>query len=96
MNVMFFHPTAAFKAYLAAQREAERDYALEESSRSIHGDPCSCQRCKSTNLDEKTTSSSDYIVLEYEVVCKDCLAKVGYWAHGSFEPNFPPEECSYF
>lgn len=34
--------------------------------------------------------------MEYEVVCKDCLANVAYWAHGHFEPsNFQLEGASY-
>lgn len=94
---MFFHPTPAFKAYLTAQRAVQEEYRTEEESKTMHGDPCSCQKCKSVNLTENTTSSQDYLVMEYEVVCRDCLSRVAYWAHGHYEPNYPPEHSpSYF
>lgn len=93
---MFFHPTSSFKAYLIAQRTAESDYVTTENFKTIDGAQCSCPKCKSTNLTENVTSMMDYTVMEYEIVCKDCLAKVAFWAHGSFEPNQPPEESSLY
>ena len=93
---MFFHPTSAFKAYLTAQREVQAEFLAVNNTTDIHVAPCSCYKCKSTNLEDKVTSTMDYTVMEYEVVCKDCLAKVAYWAHGHYEPNPPPEYSNYF
>lgn len=89
---MFFHPTAAFKAYLLTQRELQAQYVADENTKSIHGNPCSCPKCNSVNLQENVTDRMEHIVMEYEIICKDCIARVAYWAHGSFEPNYPPEE----
>lgn len=94
---MFFHPTAVFKAYLVSQLELQAKYVAYEGAKDIHGNPCSCPQCKSVNLVEKVTSTMDHIVMEYEVVCKDCLVNVAYWAHGHFEPNDVQfESPSYF
>lgn len=93
-ETMFFHPTPAFKAYVATQREHMRDYLVVEESLDHEGRPCSCHRCKSIDLEDRTTDSMDGLIMEYEVVCKQCLVKVAYWAHGSFEPNIPPEYAS--
>lgn len=93
---MFFHPTPVFKAYVTAQREEMREYLAVAESLSQHGEPCSCPSCKSVDLKYNTTDSMDGMIMEYEVVCKNCLAKVAYWAHGSYEPNIPPEESSIY
>lgn len=95
---MFFHPTAAFKAYVNAQHAFLSDIQAHEASRSIHGDPCSCPYCQSTQLQENTKDSLDgHTVTEYETVCKQCLRQVAYWAYGHYEPIASPEDNpSYF
>ena len=94
---MFFHPTPVFKAYLTSQREIQAKNVAYDKTKDIHGNPCSCPQCNSVNLAENVTSTMEHIVMEYEVVCKDCLANVAYWAHGHFEPNdFQQEGVSYF
>lgn len=94
---MFFHPTSLFKEYLASQRDIQAKNVAYESTLDIHGNPCSCLHCKSINLNEKITSTMEHIVMEYEVVCKDCLVNVAYWAHGHFEPNdVQLESSNYF
>lgn len=95
---MFFHPTAAFKAYVNAQHAFLSDIQAHEASCSIHGDPCSCPYCQSMQLQENIKDTLDgHTVMEYEIVCKQCLRSVAYWAHGHYEPIPSPEDNpSYF
>ena len=95
---MLFHPTAAFKAYVAAQNVFLRNIQAAEATLSLHGDPCSCPTCHSTELRENIKDTLDgHTVMEYEVVCKQCMSNVAYWAHGSYEPLPAPEDNpSYF
>ena len=81
----------AFKVYLVAQREIQARAIRVEKAREIHGDYCLCPQCESVNLVKNVTDSMEHIVMEYELVCKDCLAKVAYWAHGSYEGDDSPE-----
>lgn len=49
-------------------------------------EPLKCPYCESN----KTICSNNYveawILCEYQVDCKDCGKKLGYWAYGGFSP----------
>jgi len=47
-----------------------------------------CEYCGGNKFYEKTVDRIDYTVTEFEVICKDCGAKVNYWQFG-FYYNMP-------
>ena len=49
------------------------------------GTPLKCHFCGSKKLEEVGQYYEDCVLVEYEVKCKLCGKRVGYWAYGSWE-----------
>lgn len=50
--------------------------------------PMSCPFCGSYQFDHDVKSVDGGVVSEYELNCQQCLAPVGYWAYGSWNPAY--------
>lgn len=83
---MLFHPTPAFRAYALAHRERGIQFLRLLASVGPDGEPLHCAHCGNGTLNETIRSQESGVVYEYEVACSVCEAKVGYWAHGYWEP----------
>ena len=57
------------------------------------GAPIKCWKCGAEKITEKVTDTLDVgvgrgVMMEFECICGQCGERVGYWAHGSYDPCF--------
>ena len=57
------------------------------------GAPIKCFKCGCEEINERVTDTLDVgvgrgITMEFECICARCDERVGYWAHGSYDPCF--------
>jgi len=55
------------------------------------GAPKRCTRCDSTKLCDEIRSRDEAYIYEYSVDCGDCGKPLGYFAYGSWDPQYEQE-----
>jgi hypothetical protein len=57
------------------------------------GAPVKCWKCGCDQITERVTDRLDVgvglgMMMEFECLCSLCGERIGYWAHGSYDPSF--------
>ena len=68
-----------------AKEKLKYKYLLKEGFVDKNYEPQRCFYCNSTLLEDCNADRTDYIVLSYDVKCKNCDKVLGHWSCGNWK-----------
>jgi hypothetical protein len=74
-----------FKFIKNESQESELKRLYKQGYINIDGKPIICYNCDCIDFNYKEYYM-EYILMEYEVICRNCNKIVGHWAYGYWEP----------